>query len=191
MDFIWQNYIVKEVIEHFTSFNCFIYMKKQPIIYISFIGVIIYMISAYSERVTKMSRDHSAPVIEKVRNDSADISLDNLKGNYVLVNFWDSGSAISRIAAGEYDKFSRNTPDNKFKLLSINTDDNKKLFREIVKNDNLDSSTQFHIEEVKTKNALANYRLKHGYSSYLINPQGKIVAVNPSVPTLEKYLSGR
>ncbi len=149
------------------------------------------MISAYSERVTKASGIHSAPVIEKVRNDSADISLNNLKGNYVLVNFWDSGSAISRIAAGEYDKFSRNSPDNNFKLLSINTDANKRLFREIVKNDNLDSSTQFHIEEVKTKNALANYRLKHGYSSYLINPQGKIVAVNPSVPTLEKYLSGR
>lgn len=161
---------------------------KKTLSYIAFFGALILLISAYSERVIKAEKGYTAPEIEMLSNDSTHISLDNLRGKYVLVNFWDSNSAISRIAAGEYDRFLKETPAN-FKLLSINTDNNKKLFREIVKNDNLDSSTQFHIDEVKTHNTKNDYRLEQGFSSYLINPQGKIVAVNPSVSTLEKYLT--
>lgn len=163
---------------------------KKILSYIAFFGAIVFLVSAYSERVIKAEKGYTAPEIEMVKNDSTDITLDKLRGKYVLVNFWDSGSALSRIAAGEYDKFSRSTANNKFKLLSINTDDNKKLFHEIVKNDNLDSSTQFHIDEVSTKNTWKEYRLEQGFSSYLIDPQGKIVAVNPSVSTLEKFLTG-
>lgn len=163
---------------------------KKILSYIAFFGAIVFLVSAYSERVIKAEKGYTAPEIEMVKNDSTDITLDKLRGKYVLVNFWDSGSALSRIAAGEYDKFSRSAADNKFKLLSINTDDNKKLFHEIVKNDNLDSSTQFHIDEVSTKNTRKEYRLEQGFSSYLIDPQGKIVAVNPSVSTLEKFLTG-
>ncbi|MDE5649919.1 MAG: peroxiredoxin family protein [Duncaniella sp.] len=164
---------------------------KKALSYIAFFGAIILLVSAYSERVIKAEKGYTAPEIEMVSNDSTDISLDKLRGKYVLVNFWDSGSAISRIAAGEYDRFLRNSTDNNFKLLSINTDENKNLFHEIVKNDNLDTSTQFHIGEVKTKNTKKDYRLEQGFSSYLIDPQGKIVAVNPSVTTLEKYLTGK
>lgn len=161
---------------------------KKAISYIAFFGVLILMISAYSERVVKAEKGYTAPEIEMVNDGKSNISLDKLRGKYVLVNFWDSNSAISRIAAGEYDRFLKESP-SKFKLLSINTDDNKKLFKEIVKNDNLDTSTQFHIDDVKTRNTKNDYRLEQGFSSYLINPEGKIVAVNPSVTTLEKYLT--
>lgn len=164
---------------------------KKALSYIAFFGAIVLLVSAYSQRVIKAEKGYTAPEIEMASNDSTDIALDRLRGKYVLVNFWDSGSAISRIAAGEYDKFSRNISDNNFKLLSINTDDNKKLFQEIVKNDNLNTSTQFHIGDVKTKSTKNDYRLEQGFSSYLIDPQGKIVAVNPSVATLEKFLSGK
>lgn len=163
---------------------------KKAIGYIAFFAVLIFLVSAYSERVVKAEKGYSAPEIEMVSNGSKDIALSSLRGKYVLVNFWDSGSAVSRIAANEYDRFSRSKKKNKFELLSINTDDNKKLFREIVKNDNLDNATQYHIGEVKTKNTRKDYRIEQGFSSYLINPQGKVVAVNPSVTTLEKYLSG-
>lgn len=162
---------------------------KKAISYIAFFTVLILMISAYSERVVKAEKGYTAPEIEMVSDGKNNISLEKLRGKYVLVNFWDSNSAISRIAAGEYDRFLKESP-SKFKLLSINTDDNKKLFRELVKNDNLDTSTQFHIDDVKTRNTKNDYRLEQGFSSYLINPQGKIVAVNPSVTTLEKYLTG-
>ena len=78
-----------------------------------------------------------------------------------------------------------------FELLSVNTDADPTLFHEVIKKDNLDRTTQFHISDAKAKNMTSNYRLDCGFSSYLIDPQGKIVAINPSVQTLEKFLSSR
>ncbi len=162
---------------------------KKTMSYIAFFVVMVLLISAYSQRVVKSEKGYTAPEIEALDNDSAHISLNSLRGKYVLVNFWDSNNAVSRIAAGEYDRFSKDLNDNSFRLFSVNTDENKKLFREIVKKDNLDESTQFHIDEAKAKNLRADYRLEQGFSSYLVDPQGKIVAVNPSVKTLESYLA--
>lgn len=126
-----------------------------------------------------------------IANDSVNVSLEKLRGRYVLVNFWDSSNAVSRIVAGEYDRFMHKNTHKPFELLSVNTDADPTIFNEIVKKDNLDRNTQFHISDAKTKNMSSNYRLDNGFSSYLIDPQGKIVAVNPSVETLERFLSSR
>lgn len=162
---------------------------KKTLSYIAFFAAVVLLISAYSERVVKAEKGYTAPEIEMLANDSVNVSLHNLRGNYVLVNFWDSSNAVSRIAAGEYDRFLHANPPHSFSLLSVNTDENPEIFREVVKKDNLDPLTQFHISQTKAKNLSSNYRLDKGFSSYLIDPQGKIVAVNPSVTTLEKYLS--
>ena len=162
---------------------------KKALTYIGLFAVLTILIASYSERVVKADEGYTAPELEMLANDSMNISLDNLRGKYVLVNFWDSSNAVSRIAAGEYDRFLHANHGNSFSLLSVNTDKNPDLFREIVQKDNLDTSTQFHITDAKAKNLSENYRLDSGFSSYLIDPQGKIVAVNPSVSVLENYLS--
>ncbi len=162
---------------------------KKTLSYVAFFSVIVMLISAYTERVIKAEKGYTAPEIEMLANDSVNVSLEKLRGKYVLVNFWDSSNAVSRIAAGEYDRFLHANPSRSFSLLSVNTDENPELFKEVVKKDNLDASTQFHISDAKAKNLKSDYRLDCGFSSYLIDPQGKIVAVNPSVGTLAKYLS--
>ena len=162
---------------------------KKALTYIVFFAALIALIAAYSDRVVKADEGYTAPEIELLANDSVNVSLDKLRGKYVLVNFWDSSNAVSRIAAGEYDRFLHANPEHDFSLLSVNTDADPDLFREIVKKDTLDNSTQFHISDAKARHLSSNYRLDSGFSSYLIDPQGKIVAVNPSVSTLEKYLS--
>ncbi|WP_305333989.1 TlpA family protein disulfide reductase, partial [Duncaniella muris] len=141
--------------------------------------------------VMKAEKGYTAPEIEMLVNDSVEVSLSQLRGKYVLVNFWDSENAVSRIAAGEYDRYFRNkTYTEPFTILSVNTDSDPKFFKEVVKKDNLEASTQFHITDAKMKNLEADYRLNHGFASYLINPQGKIIAVNPSISCLQTYLTG-
>ncbi len=165
---------------------------KRAWSYIVFFSTLVLLVSAYSERVIKADEGYTAPEIEMIHNDSVNISLANLRGKYVLVNFWDSSNAISRIATGEYDRFlRRGNTNHPFALLSVNTDSDPNMFHEIIKKDSLEGSTQFHITDIKTKNMKSDYRLDHGFSSYLINPEGKIIAINPSVETLEKYLTGR
>ncbi|MDE7146875.1 MAG: peroxiredoxin family protein, partial [Duncaniella sp.] len=81
---------------------------KKIFSYIAFFAVIVLLISAYSERVMKAEKGYTAPEIEMLVNDSVEVSLSQLRGKYVLVNFWDSENAVSRIAAGEYDRYFRN-----------------------------------------------------------------------------------
>ncbi len=163
---------------------------KKAFSYIAFFAALVLLISAYSERVVKADKGYTAPEIEMLRNDSVEVSLSQLRGRFVLVNFWDSENAISRIAAGEYDRFFRGKSYKKpFELLSVNTDTDPQFFKEVVKKDNLSTDTQFHITDAKMKNLEADYRLNHGFASYLINPMGKIVAINPSIESLQTYLN--
>ncbi|MCM1356625.1 MAG: TlpA family protein disulfide reductase [Staphylococcus sp.] len=164
---------------------------KKSLSYIAFFIALILLVSAYSQRVVKAEQGYTAPEIEMLANDSVNVSLRDFRGKYVLVNFWDSSNAVSRIAAGEYDRFLHTNHNSPFSLLSVNMDESPELFKEIVKKDKLDEATQFHISDAKGGKVSASYRLDKGFSSYLIDPQGKIVAVNPSVSTLEKYLSKR
>ncbi len=121
-------------------------------IFTTFIAIFILAVWMFAERVVQRTPElKQQPHITEVHGNHGDISLSDLKGKYVLVNFWDSHNAVSRIAAGEYDRFFRDNKHKNIQLLSVNTDDNLKLFNEIVRNDGLDSLTQFHIRNVKAQ----------------------------------------
>ncbi len=162
-------------------------MKKKVIGYLSFIIVAAALIIIYCNRAFNTDEGFTTPYIEEGSNGTTNFTKSSLQGNYVLVNFWDSSNAVSRIATGEYDRlYHRN---KKFKLLSVNTDIDPTLFRQVVSNDGLDKSTQYHIKDVKGKNLRPDCRIESGFASYLIDPEGKIAAINPSVETIERILS--
>lgn len=163
---------------------------KKFWIYTAFIAVFAFTVWIFAERITRVDPSlNSHPEVQALSNEAGDVKLSDLKGKYVLVNFWDSHNAVSRIAAGEYDRFFRTHRNSNLKLLSVNTDTNRRLFNEIVHGDGLDSLTQYHILDVKARGISPGYHPEGGYSSYLVNPSGKIIAVNPTVQTVEKIIA--
>lgn len=144
----------------------------------------------FSERIenTALRSGTPTPKLLEVANGSTQLSASDLKGKYVLVNFWDSHNAVSRIAAGEYDRYFRTHRYPELRLLSVNTDENRRLFDEIVRRDGLDSLTQFHIADIKARGIPQGYHPESGYSSYLLSPTGKIVAVNPTIQTVNEII---
>lgn len=159
---------------------------KKFIIFTSILLIFAFTVWLFVERVTHNTPGmQPAPKIEAVSNGDTDITLSDLKGKYVLVNFWDSHNAVSRIAAGEYDRFFRAHRQKNLRLLSVNTDSNRRLFDEIIRSDGLDSLTQFHIMDIKARGITPDYHPEDGYSSYLLNPSGKVIAVNPTIETVE------
>lgn len=81
-------------------------MKKSMSI-IAIFAVFLLSVSARTERVVQAAEGFTAPQFE-INSDSSSISLADLKGRYVLLNFWDSTDAVSRIATADYDAFARN-----------------------------------------------------------------------------------
>lgn len=160
---------------------------KKAISIIAVFVVFLLSISARTERVFKAEDGYKAPAL-RVANANSEISLEDLRGDYVLVNFWSSTNAASRVAAGEYDSFVKNGEGKQIHLLSVNSDDNERLFREIVRRDGLDEKTQYRASGTSASDMVSEYGLQGGMQSFLIDPQGRILATNPDVRTIASLI---
>lgn len=154
---------------------------------IAIFAVLLVSMSAHTERVYEAADGFNAPDLT-VDNSHSALSLSDWKGKYVLVTFWASSNAQSRISAARYDDFSKSLDEERFCLLSVNFDRSERLFREIVRRDNLSAKSQFYVSGSNAETIFENYHLGNGFQSFLINPQGKIVATNPSNDTLKKIV---
>lgn len=158
-------------------------MKKTILTAIVFIGVLLVAVG-YSDSRYRTSIGHIAPDILIPAADSA-YTLDRMRGDYVLLNFWSSTDAPSRRATNDYTAFLRHHPESDIKLVSINFDHSRALFNEFVRRDSLMSATQFFAAGDTARAIADTYGLDRGLGTVLINPQGKIIAHNPSWDYLE------
>lgn len=159
---------------------------------IVFFAVLLLLGSAATNNAIDGVKGFQAPIFKVERTDSV-VSLDDMRGHWVLLQFWSSSDARSRIAGKQYTAIEQKLNDGqsaeRFHLLSVNMDRSERLFREIVRRDNNnDEKTQFFVGRDRAGEISAKYHLDRGLQSYLIDPQGKIVAVNPSLSTLSDML---
>ena len=156
-------------------------MKKTIMLAALLLGVIACAIGVGNTQY-RTSLGRKAPNIF-LPSDTGMVSLDDLRGHHVLLNFWKSTDAQSRRAANEYTAWLRKHP-GEVELLSVNLDESEPLFREIVRIDSLIPSTQHHVSGNHGKAVSDSYQLDYGIGSLLIDPNGKIVAHNPDSETL-------
>lgn len=113
--------------------------------------------------------------------------LQSLSKGYTLLHFWDSRDANSRLNGKILDLTAKHSNLEKLNIVAVNLDDNVRMFEEIVKVDRLDGDYQYRpvgsIEKVRK-----DFRLTKGMKSFLIDPNGEIVAENPTQKDLQKLL---
>lgn len=163
-------------------------MKKTMSI-IAVFAVFLVSVSAYSDRAVDSVQGFTAPVFNVGQGEDA-FALDQMKGKYVLLSFWASSDAKSRIACQQYTVFARqNQEKDRFCHIAINFDRSERLFSEIVKRDKMQTEKQYYVQDDKASRLMAEYQLDRGFKSYLVDPQGRIVAMNPSTEYLNQVLS--
>ncbi len=145
-------------------------------------------ISAYTEKVIGANEGLIVPSLT-LQSETQNVSLNKLKGKYVLLTFWSSTDAISRVACNEYTAFEKKANADEICFLSVNFDQSEQLFKEVVRRDKLNAKTQFNVQGDVAQNIKKTFHLEDGYNSLLIDPIGQIVATNPSTATLTKILS--
>lgn len=154
-------------------------MKKNLLIIALFIGVLVCAVG-YSDSQYRTAIGHKAPALWIPGDNNTGINLNNLRGEYVLLNFWKSSDARSRLRSNDYTAWLRRHPESKIRYISVNLDETPGLFDEIVKLDSLIPSTQYHVEGKVASAITDSYGLKDGLGTMLIAPDGKIIAHNPS-----------
>lgn len=167
---------------------------KKTLGIITLFTVIVLSLSAHTARVVDAAPGQKAPdfVIEALK---ADATVSNLKlkdlnrDGYVLINFWSSSDAVSRVMTGDYDRAVKAMTDDSLTLLSVNFDDNATMFEEICRIDGLDTASQVRVNAHDTEMLRTLYHLENGYRALLIDPRGMIVAVDPEPGALTALIS--
>ncbi len=161
-------------------------MKKTILLAVLFAGVLFCAVS-YSDIHYSTAVGRQAPALS-VGSGAQTLSLDDLRGKYVLLNFWKSTDALSRRSANVYTAWRRSHPEAAMELVSVNFDQNPQLFREIARRDDLDLAGQFSVQGDTARAVAATFGLDKGLGTLLINPEGRIIAHNPTEAQLSELI---
>ena len=106
----------------------------------------------------------------------------SLKGNkYTLLQFWASYDARSRMLNAQMHNVISQLGTEDICMVSVSMDENEAVYEGIVKAEHLKPATQFNDSQGKKSEIFKAYRLKSGFTNWLIDSKGVIVAkdLNP------------
>ena len=113
-------------------------------------------------------------------------NLSKMKGKYVLLSFWASYDAQSRmqnVSLSNVLRSSRNV-----EMVSVSFDEYQSIFKETVRKDQIVTPTCFVETEGEDSGLFKKYRLNRGFTNYLLDVNGVIIAKNISAADLSAYV---
>ena len=159
-----------------------------------FVVLLICSLTAFVEKdkpTGGLSEGDVAPdfKIESTSNEQPAFKLGNLKGKYVLLSFWASYDAQSRMQNASLSNALHSTsPNNNVEMVSVSFDEYQSIFKETVRKDQIVTPTCFVETKGEYSGLFKKYRLGRGFTNYLLDDNGVIIAKNISAADLSAYV---
>ena len=116
--------------------------------------------------------------------------LSDMKGKYVLLSFWASYDAHSRMQNASLSNVLRSASRNEnVEMVSVSFDEYQSIFKETVRKDQIVTPTCFVETKGEFSGLFKKYRLGRGFTNYLLDENGVIIAKNFSAAELSAYLN--
>ena len=116
--------------------------------------------------------------------------LSDMKGKYVLLSFWASYDAHSRMPHASLSNVLRSASRNdNVEMVSVSFDEYQSIFKETVRKDQIVTPTCFVETKGESSGLFKKYRLGRGFTNYLLDENGVIIAKNISAAELSAYLN--
>ncbi|CAN5341856.1 TlpA disulfide reductase family protein [soil metagenome] len=151
------------------------------------------MVAQYNQLIAQFkAKPHEggmAPEINLPDTTGKPFALSMLKGKYVLVDFWASWCAPCRAENPNVVKAYNNFKDKNFTVLGVSLDQDKAQWEKAIKSDSLN---WYHISDLKywSSAAVTLYGFDGIPYNVLVDPTGKIIAMNLRGDALESKLQG-
>ncbi|MCL1944102.1 MAG: TlpA family protein disulfide reductase [Candidatus Azobacteroides sp.] len=157
-----------------------------------FVGVLLlFFISFTGEQTARSSEGlfegNKAPEIS-VDDLSGKLNLKDFEGRYVLVNFWAAYDARSRENNVSLWNEVKKINKKEVAMVSVSFDKFESVFEETVKIDGIDQTTQFYEAKGENSELFKKYQLQKGFTSYLLDKSGKILAKGVHAENLRTLL---
>ncbi|MDE6490763.1 MAG: hypothetical protein K2L49_06350 [Muribaculaceae bacterium] len=154
---------------------------KRAILTLFLSAAVVILISAYDRPHSDVR--FSSGQFEIAQGDSI-IPLSDTAGRNLLVTFWSSGDAVSRLSNIYYAAIARQNPA--LVHVGVNFDTSDDMFYEILRRDNLTGDPmQYHVAGQNAADMIRRYGLSRGFQTYMVSPDGNVVARNPSADRIE------
>ena len=116
--------------------------------------------------------------------------LSDMKGKYVLISFCASYDALSRMQNASLSNVLRSASRNEnVEMVSVSFDEYQSIFKETVRKDQIVTPTCFVETKGESSGLFKKYRLGRGFTNYLLDENGVIIAKNISAAELSAYLN--
>ena len=171
-------------------------MKSSSFLFIGLLAALFYFSFTFENKEDN-TKNGNAPEIELVSPKGKKIKLSDLKGKFVLIDFWASWCGPCRIenpnVVEAYKKYRKGKFKNGkgFEVFSVSLDREVEAWKNAIKIDHLDWSTHGIDSEGK---AAESYGVNSIPSAFLIDGDGNIIAKGQELRglnlhiTLDRYL---
>lgn len=127
--------------------------------------------------------------IQSMSDEQLKNELSNMKGKYVLLSFWASYDAQSRMQNASLSNALRQSASDNVEMVSVSFDEYRSVFEETVRKDQIVTPACFVETEGEDSDLYKQYRLGRGFTNYLLDDNGVIIAKNISAAELSAYLN--
>ena len=120
---------------------------------------------------------------------AGDIAPD-FKIKTMLLSFWASYDGRSRMQNASLSNALRSTSqNNNVEMVSVSFDEYQSIFEETIRKDQIVTPTCFVETKGESSGLFKKYRLGRGFTNYLLDENGVIIAKNISAAELSAYLN--
>nr|WP_302831340.1 thioredoxin-like domain-containing protein [uncultured Bacteroides sp.] len=128
--------------------------------------------------------------IETMSAEQPFAELSDMQGKYVLLSFWASYDAHSRMQNASLSNALRSASlSNNVEMVSVSFDEYPSIFKETIRKDQIVTPTCFVETKGESSGLFKKYRLSRGFTNYLLDDNGVIIAKNISAAELPSYLN--
>lgn len=158
---------------------------NKALLTIAILGLLTLLTSAYYSAPADSRIGYKAPSLVLGDDNNGLSPLQQHRGENILLTFWTSADARSRLNDRHYDRLSRQDGMN-YIHVSVNLDRSANVFNSVVALDDLDRLTHYTTSIEAQETVIKGWRLDEGYHSFLLDGEGKIIAVDPDEKTLSR-----
>jgi len=149
------------------------------------------LVQEYQEKLADMEKlavGQSAPDFELATPEGDSLALSDLRGQYVLIDFWAAWCKPCRDENPNVVRVYNQYKDENFEILGVSLDRNKQSWVKAIEQDGLPWK---HVSDLKyfRSEAAKLYDINSIPATYLVDPQGKIAAKNLRGESLEDKLA--